>query len=496
MFEKVKPEQVGVSSCDIKKYISMLENARLSTHSIIMMRHGKVFYENYWKPFDENFLHRMYSVSKSLVGIAVGFLEQDGLISLDDKIIDYFDADITENACETVKMQTIRNMLMMSTGYPWIHSWWFGQKPADRLKHYFDSSSFEGGIRRIPGTIFEYDSMGSFVLGSMVEEVTGKSLMEYLREKLFDKIGVSKEAYCLKCPGGHSWGDSAILCTARDLAKVLLFVMNKGEWMGEQILNREYLETAASSLIDTNEGGFGPNSYGYGYQIWRTSDNSFYFNGMGCQYAIAIPDKDMVFVINSDNQGNVTAASTIINPFFEIVANNASDEPIAENEKAYDELVKYSESLSLFALKGGVESSMQDKINGKLFKMNENPMGITEIKLVFEGGKGVLEYKNAQGDKKLYFGMEENAFGVFPQEGYADMVGTEFAAGNYYKCAASAMWTQDDKMEIAVQAIDKYFGRLLMRFAFPDENTIAVNMNKAAEDFFDEYSGYADGKAE
>lgn len=330
----------------------------------------------------------------------------------------------------------------------------------------------------------------------MVEELTGKTLMEYLREKLLDKIGFSKEAYCLGCPGGHSWGDSALLCTARDLAKAALFMMNGGEWNGEQLLNKEYVKAATSNLIDTNISGFGPSSYGYGYQIWRTRENSFFFNGMGCQYAIAIPDKDMIFVINSDNQGIATAASTIIDSFFETVVHDACDFAVADDEEAYNELLEYSNGLSLFSLGGGVESKMQEKINGKPFKMNENPMGITEMKLVFNGDEGVLEYKNAQGDKKLGFGVQKNVFGKFPQEGYSDMVGTVFAPGNYYDCAASAMWTQDNKLEMAVQIIDKYFGRLTVRIAFPDEETIAVEMNKAAEDFLDEYSGYADGKAQ
>ena len=102
MYEKVTPESVGVKSEDIKKYVETLENANLSTHSIIMMRHGKVFYEAYWKPFDENFLHRMYSVSKSFVALAIGFLEQDGIISLDDKIVDCLDYETVKKAMKQI----------------------------------------------------------------------------------------------------------------------------------------------------------------------------------------------------------------------------------------------------------------------------------------------------------------------------------------------------------------------------------------------------------
>lgn len=496
MYEKVTPESVGVKSEDIKKYVETLENANLSTHSIIMMRHGKVFYEAYWKPFDENFLHRMYSVSKSFVALAIGFLEQDGIISLDDKIVDCLDCEIVKNANDKIKTQTIKNMLMMSTGKPLFPWNWFETKAPDRVKAYFDTSDQNPHMQRIPGCIFEYDSWGSFVLGALVEKKTGKKLMDYLREKMFDKIGVSKEAYCLECPGGNAWGDSAVLCTALDLAKVVNFTMNMGNHNGEQILNEKFVKDATSNLINTNSGDFTVGSYGYGYLIWRTRENSFFFNGMGCQFGIAIPDKDMVFVINSDNQGIPNAKSSIIDAFYETVVHNVQDVAVEENEEAHKVLLDFSDNLKLFSLKNSSEENVASKINGKTFVLSENPMGIKDIKFTFTDKEGVCEYTNAQGKKELKFGIGENVFGKFPQEGYSDLVGGVEAPGNYYDCAASGVWTGATQLAVAVQVIDKYLGRLYMRFAFPDENTITVEMNKVAENFMNEYQGYAEGKAE
>ena len=495
MYEKVTPESVGVKSEDIKKYVECLENANLSTHSIVMMRHGKVFYEAYWKPFNENFLHRMYSVSKSFVALAVGFAVQDGLFGLDDKIVDLLDEKIVENASDRVKMQTVRNMLMMSTGSP-LEPWnWFATNAPDRVKAYFDKSVHNPHMQRIPGCIFEYDSWGSFVLGALVEKKTGKKRMEYLREKMFDKIGVSKEAYCLECPGGNAWGDSAVLCTSLDLAKVVNFTMNMGNHNGEQILNEKFVKDATSNLINTNAGAFSTGSYGYGYLIWRTRENSFFFNGMGCQFGIAIPDKDMVFVINSDNQGIPNAKSSIMDPFYEIIVHNAEDK-LDENDKAHKDLLEYSSNLKLFSLKDSKKENMSALINGKTFRVSENPMGIKDIKFTFSNNENIFEYTNEQGKKELKFGINENAFGNFPQEGYSDMIGGVKAPGNYYDCAASGAWTNENQLAIAVQVIDKYFGRLYMRFAFPDETTVAVEMNKVAENFMSEYQGYAEGKAE
>lgn len=491
MFTYAKPEDKGIKSGNIKKYIEILEKSGLSTHNVVIARGNHIVYESYWKPFHKDYLHRQYSVSKSFVSLAVGFLIQDGKMNLDDKIVDFYDEAYTEGCGEMMKKQTVRDMLMMSTGYGDEHSYWFHDKPEDRVRHYFETGSM--GFCKIPGSFFQYDSPGSFVLGAVVEKITGMTFMDYLRIKMFDKIGVSKEAHCLKCPGGASWGDSAVLCTATDLLKVARFTMNYGKWDGDQLLNEEYLREATSNLIST-EFSDHPSTYGYGYLIWKTQQDGFFFNGMGCQFAICVPHKDIIMIYNGDNQGNPSAKTIIIDNFFELVVNTADDSSTV-NEKAYKELCEYSNTLELMHCDGEKTCPMAEKINGKTFVLDENPMGIKNIKFIFNEGEGTMEYTNAQGDKELKFGFNKNVFGIFPEEGYSDEIGTKFANGNYYKCAVSAEWQSNNTLYLNVQIIDKYFGRSHMHFQFIDENTISVRMAKTAEDFLKEYIGFAIGKA-
>lgn len=492
MFTYKMPEEKGIKSEKIKKYVEILEKAGLSTHNLIIARGYDIVYEKYWAPFNKDFLHRQYSVSKSFVGIAVGFLIQDGKLNLDDKIVDFYDEAYVEGCGEMMKKQTIRNMLMMSTGHGDEYSSWFSHKPQDRVKLYFETGSM--GFCKIPGSTFRYDSPGSFVLGALVEKITGMPFMEYLRIKMFDKIGVSKEAHCLKCPGGASWGDSAVLCTATDLLKVARFTMNYGKWNGEQILNEEYLRDATSNLIPTAPTSDHPSEYGYGYLIWKTQQDGFFFNGMGCQFAICVPHKDIIMIYNGDNQGMASAKTIIIDNFFDLIVDTADDSTEA-NEKAYKELCDYSKELKLMYAKGDKTSPMAEKINGKKFVLEENQMGIKYVKFTFEGDEGKIEYENEQGEKSFKFGFGKNVFGVFPQEGYAKETGSFFAPGNYYKCAVSAEWQSNNTLYLNVQAIDDYFGRLHMYFQFMDENTISVCMKKTAEDFFNEYRGMATGSA-
>ena len=90
MFERISPEQAGISSDNITKFLSIMERHGAIAHGFLMMKGGKIFAEEYWKPFDKDFCHRMYSQTKSFVGVAIGLLEEEGKLSLDDKISQYF----------------------------------------------------------------------------------------------------------------------------------------------------------------------------------------------------------------------------------------------------------------------------------------------------------------------------------------------------------------------------------------------------------------------
>ena len=486
------PEKMGIKSSDILSYIKKLDEARLATHSVIIARHGNIIFEKYWEPYKKDELHRIYSATKSFVAIAIGFLEQDGLIDLDDPIIKYFPEESKDLKDENMRNQTIRHMLMMSTAK--VNLNWFSEKREDRVAEYFINDP-EKSVP--PGTIFAYDSTGSFVLGALVERLTGKKLIDYLREKAFDKIGFSKEAYMLTCPGGHSWSDSALLCTPMDWMRVAQFMLNGGAWNGEQLLNKEYVRLATTKQIANDMSSQNRyNCQGYGYQFWMCYGNSFWFNGAGVQVGLCIPEKDMVLVITSDdsnfwNSRTLTAGHTKIDGFFELVVNNAVDEEIEES--GAQELEEYCKNLKLPVAKGNRTSDFSQRIDGVTFKLGENPMGITKFKVDFTEDGGVLKYTNAQGDKELPFKMGENMIYPFPQEGYFGEV-AERVEDVLYRCAVSGAWVDKRQLSIMVQIIDKYFGRLEIRLAFDDNLNVVFDMDKDAERFLNEYKGRAQGR--
>lgn len=488
MFQNVTPESIGISSKKVLEFIKTLDAYHFCTHSFIMARGKEIFAEGYYAPFTKEFKHRMYSVSKSFVSIAIGLAVEDGLLSLDDKMVTFLPEYMDENTNSLLENMTIREMLTMETCKD-LRTWWFASGTNDRCEVYFREAA-----DRISGTIWTYDSPASFLLTAIVEKLTEKPFLEYLKERFLEKGGFSSDAYCLQCPGGYSFGDSGIMCTARDLLVFARFVMDGGVIDGVRYMNEEYLTQATRKHVSNgHDGSIAYDSYGYGYQIWKAPNDGFAFIGMGDQFAICDREKDFIFIINSDNQGHSPVTSTILyHVLYDLIINNLGN-PLEENPNEYEKLEEYIRNLKLFSLNDNIFSDYAEEINGSTYKLDDNRMGIEYVHFDLNGDEGVLTYKNAQGVKRLPFGFGHNVFGKFPQENYPDLVATVPEPGNMYDCAVSADWPEERKLRIKIQIIDKYFGNASMEFGFKG-NEVGVFMTKNAEAFLEEYSGYANGR--
>ena len=343
MLKNVIPEKVGISSKDVYKFLYSFEKRKLHLHSLILMKGEDIFLESYWAPFTKETPHRMYSVTKSFVSVAVGLAEEDGLIDLDKPMSEYFSEKLDGEICENLKKQTVREMLTMTTVGPCKS--WFSAGDPDRTHLYFK----DRGDCRKPGTVWQYDSSGSQVICNLVEKVTGKTFFDYLNERIFTHLGAFKNAKILKTPNGVSWGDSAMICTPRDLLLFARFVMNYGTYDGKRLMNEEYLRMATSCVVSNLRSGHNSMfEHGYGYQFWRTENNGFAFVGMGNQLAICLPDKDLIMVCTGDMQGDAFARDYIAAQFMDIIVDNISEKnlPIVEETNIYSqELSKFFPSL-------------------------------------------------------------------------------------------------------------------------------------------------------
>ena len=485
MFEKITPEQAGISSQKVAEYISMLERRGLATHSVLMMKGDKIFAEYYWAPFHQDFCHRMYSQTKSYVGIAIGLLVDDGKLDLDEKIASFFPEKIDTELAPELADQTVRQMLTMTTCGKSAN--WFRSEDPDRTHLYFQPRE----KYRPAGTVWEYDSPGSQVLTNLVEKLSGKSLFDFMNERIFSHLGTFQTAEILKAPNGDSWGDSALICTTRDMASFGRLLMKNGNWEGKQLISEDYVKEATAALVDNRENCHGDFwSEGYGYQIWRTNYNSFGFNGMGCQMTVCTPDKDFLFTITADNQGNPTAKNSIIGGVMDLIVAEMSDTPLREDKEAEKKLEEVTCDLKLKAVQGKADSPLREEISGKTYICAPNKLGMEQFSFVFNGTEdGEFRYVNEQGEKIIPFGVNKNVFGKFPQLGYANERGrVPTTDGFMYDDAVSVCWAQDNRILMYVQIIDKYFGNMSVAFGFSGEE-VTCHFSKAAEHFLDEYEG-------
>ena len=486
MFESITPEQAGVNSRNIERMISFLERNGYVFHSLLLMKGDRLFGEYYWKPFDRDFCHRMYSQTKSYVGIAIGLLAEEGLLSLDDPIVKYFPDKLEKTPFAHLAAQTVREMLTMRTAVKPPH--WFTTDDPDRTHEYLNASRDIGPS----GTIWAYDSSGSQVLASLVERLSGMSLFDYLNEKIFRHLGTFQTATVLKTPNGDSWGDSALICTSRDMASFVHLLVHDGVHEGQRLIPQEYLHEACSGMAYNHETAFGAyDEAGYGYQIWQTQMGGFAFHGMGGQFSFGIPALDLTVVVTGDNQGHRSAGQLLFAALEEFITLDMSPTPLPEDAAAQRSLAQRTESLSLAICRGAKSSDFAQELDGRIYDLPENPYGWKWFS--FDLTHGILRYENAQGEKEIPFAFGQNIFCKFPQFGYSDGVGSVRTTNGFlYDCAVSAGWLSDRVLSLRVQIIDRYFGNLFMMFAFKGEE-VGISMVKNAEDFLGEYSGRATG---
>lgn len=486
MFERITPEQAGISSSAVAEYLRFLERANTVPHGLLLMKGNRIFSETYWQPYHRESCHRMYSQTKSFVGIAIGLLEEEGKLSLSDRIVDFFPDRIGGEVHPWLREQTIGEMLTMTTVGE--HKWWFGESDPDRVHLYFDRER----VTRPSGTTWEYDSAGSQVLCALVERLSGMPLLTYLKRKLFDRMGTFQTAQILKTPNGDSWGDSAMICTLRDIASFGRLLMQGGVWNGERLMNEAYIRKATSAVV-SNRGTErdGALSYGYGYQIWKTEQNGFAFVGMGDQITICLPEKDLLFSIVSDNQGDRSKRQILMRAFFTMIADRMCGTELPEDPKAAAELNALGESLRLYAEQGEPTSPWASEIDGKTYLCDKNPLGMRDFTFAFsqEEQSGCFRYHNEQGEKSIPFGINRNVFGYFPEYGYSNDYGTEVTTNGFrYRDAASACWLQENRLRLYVQIIDRYLGNLTATFSFRGDR-VFCEFAKNAEAFLDRYHG-------
>jgi CubicO group peptidase (beta-lactamase class C family) len=290
---RVSPESVGLSSGRLLMLLQALERSGTEMHGFMIERFGKIAGQCWWSPYCPDLVHICHSFGKSYVATAIGVACTEGLLSVDDKIVDLFKDEIAEYGIplsDNLKKLTVEHVLTMSNGMS------VPPKSGERLIENYLSCA----VDKAPGSVFMYNTTGSCMLGAIVQKVTGMGVKDYLAPRVFEKIGLETDKLgWLKFKNGIDAAPGVSSTTENNLRLGLLY-LNGGVWEGERIIDAEWIRKATSKRIDTDWlGGNIDGRSGYGYQLWMCRDaGTFRFDGGHGQISVMSPRLGMVVSIN------------------------------------------------------------------------------------------------------------------------------------------------------------------------------------------------------
>ena len=272
----------------------------------MVLQNGNVIAEQWMGDGAPDKPHILNSVSKTFAATAIGFAVSDGLLSLDDTVISFFPNDLPDSISDNLKAMTIRDLLMMASGHDTDPTALIrnGDKPN------WTYEFLNAPVIHQPGSYFCYNSLATYMLSAILQQTTGVKLVDYLNDKLFIPLEIEKPQWdeSPQCINIGGWG---LYLKTEDLAKMGQFLLQKGNWKGEQLLPASWIDEATTAQIDCYPAGMRPENLklskdksdwiqGYGYQMWRCRHNGIRADGAKGQFIILLPEQDAVVVLTAD----------------------------------------------------------------------------------------------------------------------------------------------------------------------------------------------------
>jgi CubicO group peptidase (beta-lactamase class C family) len=265
---------------------------KLGVHGFVLLRHGETVAEGWWEPYGPDRPHTLYSLSKSFTSTAVGLAVADGLLSVEDLVVDHLPGD------GDLRGMRVRHLLTMTTGH---------DADAAPLMALDPDGDWVRGLHRVPvrhepGTRFVYNSGATYALSAIVQRRTGETVLDYLRQRLFEPLGFGPAAWDT-CPRGVSLGGWGLRLRTADVARFGQLYLQGGRWQGRQLLPAGWVEAATAFQVPNADQDSSPDwRQGYGYQFWRCRHGAFRGDGAFGQFVVVMPEQDQVVAINAGTQ--------------------------------------------------------------------------------------------------------------------------------------------------------------------------------------------------
>jgi CubicO group peptidase (beta-lactamase class C family) len=290
------PASQGVDSRRIAAFLDALEaEPGIAPHSLMVLRHGKVVAQGWWAPYTADRRHLLYSLSKSFTATAAAFASAEGLLRLDDTAVSHFpefEAEITDPGSRSI---LVRHLLSMASGHSreqWGEA--VRRDPSEPVRGFL-----LGGPDGEPGKVFAYNQPCTYTVAAIVQRASGQSLVDYLRPRLFEPLGIDEVAW-QQHPAGRDIAFTGMHATTDAVAKLGQLYLQRGVWEGVRLLSEEWVEQATRSQVDNSDaGGSSDWGQGYGFQFW-ISRHGYRGDGAFGQFCLVLPEQDAVVAITSE----------------------------------------------------------------------------------------------------------------------------------------------------------------------------------------------------
>ena len=281
-----------MSAASLDAFVAALDASDQEIQTMMLVRNGHVVREEEWAPYRLADRHLLFSVSKSFTSMGVGLAVEAGLLSLDDKVVSFFDEELPDKVGENLAAMEIRHLLTMTTGHhddtiPRIAD-------DDQMTRTF--LSFD--VEHQPGTHFAYNTGATYMLSVILQKVTGEKLLDYLRPRLFEPLGATEAIWEVSKEGVTKGGWGLSLST-ESVARFGQLLLQRGEWEGRQLIPADWIDAATSKQVSNENQDNIDWQQGYGYQFWRCRYGAYRGDGAFGQYCLVFPEYDATLIITS-----------------------------------------------------------------------------------------------------------------------------------------------------------------------------------------------------
>lgn len=446
------PEIEGVSSKAILDFVIAADKSKHEFHSFVMLRHGKVIAEGWWNPYKPELKHTMYSVSKSFTSTAIGFAVSEKLLTVNDKVISFFPNELPDSVSSYLKELAIKDLLSMTAGQD--------PDPTSSIRNWntnWVKSFLSVPIINKPGTKFLYNSVATFMLSAIIQKVTGEKLIDYLKPRLFDPLGIQGMDWEIN-PMDINSGGWGLRVKTEDLAKFGQFYLQKGNWNGKQLLPKEWIEEATtikilqSPEVPQEKRDLSDWLQGYCYKFWRCRYGAFRGDGAFGQYIVMLPEQDAVIAITAESfdlQDELNLVWKYLLPAFQ-------KDKLPKDDAAVIQLKQKLQSLALPVPTANNYTASAEKLNDKVFQFEKNENQIENLAFHFTEKECSVTLKADSDSFKLNFGLGNWVLGETTRRG-PNLIGnakTSFRGLPPSKIAGSYTWKDENTLELILRYIE------------------------------------------